>query len=160
VGAGDYGKNSAPKAAVDDAGQASLVWSESSGTRAATRSPGGTWSTAATLAPQSSSSVATAIDGAGNAIAVFGSSYAWHLAGGSWGPAAPLPAGSSGGLVVADPVGTFVYADSSGNAFTFAAGATGFGAGSGSRGSLDDLKIVPGRAVMLAVGAVSAETVN
>ncbi len=32
-------------------------------------------------------------------------------------------------------------------------------AGSGSRGSLADLKIVPGRAVMLAADAVSAETV-
>ena len=160
VGAGEYGKPWAPKAALDDAGQASLVWSESGGTRAATRSPGGTWSTPVTLAPQASSSVATAIDGAGNAIAVFGSSYSWHLAGGSWGPATPLPAGSSGGLVVADPAGTFVYADSSGNAFTFAAGAASFGTGSGSRGSLEDLKIVPGRAVMLAAGAVSAETVT
>ena len=84
VGAGDYGKNSAPKAAIDDAGQASLVWSESAGTQAATRSPGGTWSAPVVLAAQSSSSVATAIDGAGNAIAVFGSSYSWHLADGSW----------------------------------------------------------------------------
>jgi hypothetical protein len=160
VGAGDYGKNSAPKAALDDAGQASLVWSESGGTQAATRSPGGTWSAPVVLAAQSSSSVATAMDSAGNAIAVFGSSYAWHPAGGSWGQATPLPAGSSGGLAAADPAGTFVYADSSGNAFTFAAGAASFGAGSGSRGSLADLKIAPGRAVMLAAGAVSAETVN
>jgi hypothetical protein len=160
VGAGDYGKNSAPKAALDDAGQASLVWSESTGTHAATRSPAGTWSAPAVLAPQASSSVATAIDGAGNAIAVFGSSYSWHLAGGSWGPATALPAGSSGGLAVADPAGTFVYADSGGNAFTFAAGATSFGTGSGSRGSLADLKIVPGHAVMLAAGAVSAEAVS
>jgi hypothetical protein len=160
VGAGDYGKNSAPKAALDDAGQASLVWSESTGTHAATRSPGGTWSAPVVLASQASSSVATAIDGAGNAIAVFGSSYSWHLAGGSWAPAASLPAGSSGGLVVADPAGTFVYADSGGNAFTFAAGATSFGTGSGSRGSLADLKIVPGHAVMLAADAVSAETVS
>ena len=104
--------------------------------------------------------MATAIDGAGNAIAVFGSSYSWHLAGGSWGLARALPAGSAGGLVVADPAGTFVYADSGGNAFTFGAGATSFGPGSGSRGSLDDLKIVPGRAVMLAAGAVSAEAVS
>ena len=160
VAGGDYAKNSAPKAAVDDAGQASLVWSESGRTQAATRSPGGTWSAPAVLASQSSSSVATAIDGAGNAIAVFGSSYSWHLAGGSWGPATPLPAGSSGGLVAADPAGTFVYADSGGNAFTFAAGATSLGTGSGSRGSLADLKIVPGLAVMLAAGAVSAEAVS
>jgi hypothetical protein len=160
VGAGDYGKNSAPKAAVDDAGQASLVWSESGGTQAATRSPGGTWSAPTVLATQSSSSVATAIDGAGNAIAVFGSSYSWHLAGGSWRPATALPAGSAGGLVTAAPAGTFVYADSGGNAFTFAAGASSFGTGSGSRGSLEDLRIAPGLAVMLAAGAVSAEAVS
>ena len=160
VAAGDYSKVSAPKVALDDAGNASLVWSQTTRTEAATRSPGGTWSAATVLASQSSSSVATAIDGAGNAISVFGSSYSWHLAGGSWRPAAALPAGSSGGLAVADPAGTFVYADSGGNAFTFAAGATSFGTGSGSRGSLGDLKIVPGRAAMLAANAVSTETVN
>jgi hypothetical protein len=160
VAAGDYSKDSAPKVALDNAGQASLVWSQTTRTEAATRSPGGTWSAATVLASASSSSVATAVDGTGNAIAVFGSSYSWHLAGGSWQAAAPLPTGSSGGLAVADPAGTFVYADSGGNAFTFAAGATSFGTGSGSRGSLGDLKIVPGRAVMLAANAVSTETVN
>ena len=160
VAAGDYRNTSAPKVAVDDAGQASLVWSLTGRTEAATRSPGGTWSAPAVLASQSSSSVATTIDGAGNAISVFGSSYSWHPAGGSWGPASPLPTGSSGGLVAADPAGTFVYANSGGNAFTFAAGATSFGTGSGSRGSLGDLKIVPGRAVMLAAGAVSTEAVS
>ena len=160
MAAGDYSKDSAPKAVLDDAGNASVIWSQTTRTEAATRSPGGTWSAAAVLASQASSSVATAIDGAGNAIAVFGSSYSWHLAGGSWGPAAPLPAGSSGGLAVADPAGTFVYTDSGGDAFTFAAGAASFGTGSGSRGSLGDLKIVPGRAVLLAANAVSAETVS
>ena len=85
VAAGDYSKDSAPKAALDDAGNASVVWSQTTRTEAATRSPGGAWSAAAVLASQASSSVATAIDGAGNAIAVFGSSYSWHLAGGSWG---------------------------------------------------------------------------
>jgi hypothetical protein len=160
VAAGDYSKDSAPKVALDDAGNASLVWSQTTRTKAAIRSTGGTWSAPAVLTSQPSSSVATAVDGAGNAIAVFGSSWSWHPAGGSWGPAASLPTGSSGGLVVADPAGTFVFADSSGNAFTFAAGATSFGTGSGSRGSLGDLKIVPGRAVMLAADAVSAETVN
>src|SRR6516165_7830542 len=160
VAGGDYLNTSAPKAALDDAGQASLVWSQSARTEAASRSPGGTWSAPAVLAAQSSSSVATAIDGAGNAIAVFGSSYSWHLAGGAWQPAAALPAGSAGGLVAAHPAGTFVYADSGGNAFTFGAGAASFGPGSGSRGSLADLKIAPGIAVMLATGAVSAETVN
>ena len=160
VASGDYVKDSVPKVALDDAGNASLIWSQTTRTEAATRSPAGTWSAATVLASTSSSSVSTAVDGAGNAIAVFGSSYSWHLAGGSWRTAASLPAGSSGGLVAADPAGTFVYADSGGNAFTFAAGATGFGTGSGSRGSLGDLKIVPGRAVMLAANAVSTQTVN
>ena len=157
---GDYRKTSAPVVALDNAGQASVAWSRVGATEAATRSPGGTWSAPTVLASQASSSVATAVDGAGNAIAVFGSSYSWHLAGGGWGPATALPAGSSGGLVAADPAGTFVYADSGGNAFTFTAGATSFGTGSGSRGSLADLKIVPGRAAMLAAGAVSAESVK
>jgi hypothetical protein len=79
---------------------------------------------------------------------------------GSWKTAGSLPSGSSGGLAVADPAGTFVYADSSGNAFTFTAGATSFGTGSGSHGSLGDLKIVPGQAVMLASDAVSTEPVS
>ena len=160
VASGDYVKDSVPKVALDDAGNASLIWSQTTRTEAATRSPAGTWSAATVLASTSSSSVSTAVDGAGNAIAVFGSSYSWHLAGGSWRTAASLPAGSSGGLVAADPAGTFVYADSSGNAFTFAAGATSFGTGSGSRGSLGDLKIVPGLAVMLAANTVSTQTVN
>jgi hypothetical protein len=43
---------------------------------------------------------------------------------------------------------------------TFTAGATSFGTGSGSHGSLADLKIVPGQAVMLATNAVSAEPVS
>jgi hypothetical protein len=47
-----------------------------------------------------------------------------------------------------------------GGAFTFAADATSFRADSGSRGSLGDLKIVPGRAVVLAANAVSTQTVN
>jgi hypothetical protein len=45
-------------------------------------------------------------------------------------------------------------------AFTFGAGAASFGPGSGSRASLADLKIVPGLAVMMAAGAVSAEAVS
>ena len=51
-------------------------------------------------------------------------------------------------------------ADTTGNAFTFTAGATSFGTGSGSHGSLTDLKIVAGQAVMLATNAVSAEPVS
>ena len=123
-----------------------------------TRSPSGTWGdTIVNARTAPAVPVSTAIDGAGNAIAVFGSSYSWHLAGGSWQTAAALPSGSSGGLAVADQAGTFVYANTAGDAFTFSAGATSFGAGSGSLGSLGGLKIVPGKAVMLAADAVFTE---
>ena len=61
---------------------------------------------------------------------------------------------------VADPAGTFVYANTAGDAFTFTAGATSFGTGSGSLGSLGGLKIVPGKAVMLAGDAVFTEPVS
>jgi hypothetical protein len=147
--------------ALNSAGQAAVAWTVPGGhTEALTRSASGTWSAATVLSAASVSSVSAAIDGAGNAIAVFGSSYSWDLAGGSWRTPASLPPGSSGGLVAADPAGTFVYADSTGNAFTLSAGASSFGSGSGSHGGLAALKIVPGQAVMLAADTVTAEPVS
>ena len=148
--------------ALNNAGEASVVWSVLDGqTGLLTRSPSGTWGdTIVSTRTAPAVPVSAAIDGAGNAIAVFGSSYSWHLAGGSWQTAAALPSGSSGGLAVADPAGTFVYANTSGDAFTFSAGATSFGTGSGSLGSLGGLKIVPGHAVMLASDAISTEPVS
>ena len=140
-----------------------MVWSVLGGhTAVLTRSASGAWSAETVLITRTVPAIAvsTATDGAENAIAVFGSSYTWDLAGGSGKTAAPLPSGSSGGLAIADPAGTLVYADSTGNAFTFTAGATSFGTGSGSHTSLADLKIVPGHAVMLAADAVSAEPVS
>jgi hypothetical protein len=161
-GSNHYNPIGTSQVALNNAGQASVAWSVLDGqTGLLTRSPSGAWTdkvlntrTVPALA------VSTAIDGAGNAIAVFGSSYSWDLAGGSWQTAAALPSGSSGGLAVADPAGTFVYADTTGNAFTFTAGATSFGTGSGSHASLGDLKIVPGQAVLLAADVVSAEPVT
>jgi hypothetical protein len=162
AGSNHYHPLGTSQVALNNAGQASVAWSVPDGqTGLLTRSPSGTWTdTVLTTRTASAVPVSTAIDGAGNAIAVFGSSYSWHLAGGSWQTAAPLPSGSSGGLVVADPAGTFVYADTTGNAFTFTAGATSFGTGSGSHTSLADLKIVPGHAVLLAADAVSTEPVS
>ena len=163
AGSNHYNPIGTSEVALNNAGQASVAWSVLDGhTGVLTRSPSGAWSTETVLTTRTvpTITVSTAIDGAGNAIAVFGSSYTWDLAGGSWKTPASLPAGSSGGLAVADPAGTFVYADTTGNAFTFTAGATSFGTGSGSHTSLGDLKIVPGRAVMLATNAVSTETVN
>ena len=162
AGSNHYNPIGTSEVALNNAGQASVAWSVLDGqTGLLTRSSSGTWAdTVVTTRTAPAVPVSTAIDGAGNAIAVFGSSYSWHLAGGSWQAAAALPSGSSGGLAVADQAGTFVYADTTGNAFTFTAGATSFGTGSGSHTSLGDLKIVPGQAVMLASDAVSAEPVS
>ena len=162
AGSNHYNRIGTSEVALNNAGQASVAWSVLDGqTGLLTRSPSGAWTDKiVTTRSAPALAVSTAIDGAGNAIAVFGSSYSWDLAGGSWQTAAALPSGSSGGLAVADPAGTFVYADSTGNAFTFTAGATSFGTGSGSHGSLGDLKIVPGQAVLLASDAVSAEPVS
>jgi len=49
VAAADYSNVSAPRAALDDAGQASLIWSQTTRTEVATRSPSGTWSAATTI---------------------------------------------------------------------------------------------------------------
>jgi hypothetical protein len=162
AGSNHYNPIGTSQVALNNAGQASVAWSVLDGqTGVLTRSPSGAWTdTILTTRTAPAITVSTAIDGAGNAIAVFGSSYTWHLAGGSWQTPVALPSGSSGGLVVADPAGTFVYADTTGNAFTFTAGATSFGTGSGSHTGLADLKIVPGQAVMLAADAVSAEPVS
>jgi len=162
AGSNHYNPIGTSQVALNNAGQASVAWSVLDGqTGLLTRSPSGTWTnTVVTTRTVPAITVSTAIDGAGNAIAVLGSSYSWHLAGGGWQAAAALPSGSSGGLAVADPAGTFVYADTTGDAFTFTAGATSFGTGSGSHTSLADLKIVPGHAVLLAADAVSTEPVG
>jgi hypothetical protein len=163
TGSNKYNPIGTSEVALNNAGQASVVWSVLDGhTGVLTRSAAGTWSgeTVLTTRTVPAITVSTAIDGAGNAIAVFGSSYSWDLAGGNWKTPASLPSGSSGGLAVADAAGTFVYADTTGNAFTFTAGAISFGTGSGSHTSLGDLKIVPGQAVLLAADAVSAEPVS
>jgi hypothetical protein len=161
AGSNHYHLIGTSEVALNNAGQAAVAWTVPGGhTEALTRSSAGAWSAPTVLSAASVSAVSAAIDGAGNAVAVFGSSYARDPAGGSWQPPASLPSGSSGGLVVADPAGTFVYADSTGNAFTFTAGASSFGTGSGSHGGLADLKIVPGQAVMLATDAISAEPVS
>ena len=162
AGSSSYQRIGTSVVALNNAGQAAIAWSVLDGqTGLLTRSPSGTWAdTVLTTRTAPAVAVSAAIDGARNAIAVLGSSYSRHLAGGSWQAAAALPSGSSGGLVAADPAGTFVYADTTGNAFTLTAGATSFGTGSGSHGSLADLKIVPGHAVMLAADAVSAEPVS
>jgi hypothetical protein len=162
AGSHSYIRSGTSQVALNNAGQAAVAWSVLDGqTGLLTRSASGTWSdTVVNTRTAPAVPVSAAIDGSGNAIAVFGSSYSWHLAGGSWQTAAALPSGFSGGLAVADQAGTFVYASTSGDAFTFTAGAASFGTGSGALGSLAGLKIVPGQAVMLTANGVSAEPVS
>jgi len=162
AGSHTYIRSGTSEVALNNAGQAAVAWSVLDGqTGLLTRSASGTWSdTVVTARTAPAVPVSAAIDGSGNAIAVFGSSYSWDLAGGSWQTAAALPSGFSGGLAVADQAGTFVYASTTGDAFTFTAGATSFGTGSGSLGSLGSLAIAPGHAVMLTANGVSAEPVS
>jgi hypothetical protein len=57
---------------LNDAGQAALAWATGTNNMAATRSADGTWSTAVKLSGTRDGPVDVAIDGAGDAIAVFG----------------------------------------------------------------------------------------
>jgi hypothetical protein len=163
AGSHSYIRSGTSAVALSNAGQAAVAWSVLDGqTGLLTRSASGAWAdTVVNTRTAPAVPVSAAIDGSGNAVAVFGSLYSWHLAGGSWQTGAALPSGSSGGLVVADQAGTFVYANTTADAYTFTAGATSFGTSSGSLGSsLAGLKIVPGRAVLLASDAVSTEPVS
>jgi len=155
--------------AINDAGQAAAAWSGAGHNVAATRSADGTWSPSTQLSGQPGRDVDVAIDGAGDAIAVFeqvsGSvnnpitaMYAsTRPAGGTWGPPVLLSApGDSvaGTRAVADTAGTFVVAwyDSTTrilNVLTSPPGG-GFAPAATFPGvpALSDLKIAPGHAVL------------
>jgi hypothetical protein len=64
-------RQGSPAVALNDAGQASLVWRGRTTVLAATRSAGGTWSSTSQLIASASGSVDTAIDSSGNAVAAF-----------------------------------------------------------------------------------------
>jgi hypothetical protein len=64
-------RQGSPAVALNDAGQASLVWRGRTTVLAAMRSAGGTWSTTSQLIANASGSVDTAIDSSGNAVAAF-----------------------------------------------------------------------------------------
>jgi hypothetical protein len=164
--------------ALNDVGQAALAWATGTANMAATRSAGGTWSTPTQLSAAPDGPVDVAIDGAGDAIAVFeqlhvaGTSYTAAVyastrpAGGSWGPPALLSVpgdATAGSRAVADIAGTFVVAwedqtTQALNALTsppsgaFAPAATFPGVA-----ALGDLKIVPGHAVLTFAPVSSSE---
>ena len=174
-----YGRGAHPQVALNDAGSASLAWSIGTTNKAATRSPGGIWSAPTQLSASSSGGADTAIDGAGNAVAVFEELYpvglgtatplyaSWRPADGSWGPAIQLTAltDSASGHVAADAAGTFVvgYADSATatvDAYTLPALANFGQAAVVGPGGLTNLKIAAGHAARICGAGASQEPVS
>jgi hypothetical protein len=111
--------------ALNDSGQAALAWATFAANMAATRSADGTWSASTKLSASPAGPVDVAIDGAGDAVAVFeqlqttGSSStavaytSKRPAGGTWAPPALLSVpgdDATGSRAVADAAGTFVVA--------------------------------------------------
>ena len=165
---------SAPRVALNDAGQASLAWQSGTSYRVVTRAASGTWSTLTQLSANGSSGFGTAIDGAGNAIAAFGvlestgaATYAsLRPAGGTWEAPTLLSAVNDKGFgsVAGDKAGTFVVA------WTNAAGTVealtvppggAFGPGTAvDSGPFMNLKIFSDHAVLWTGAGISSEMVN
>jgi len=113
VAASAYRQNN-PNVGLGNEGTAVVVWRTRSGVSYAVRS-GGTWSAAAglpVLVGQAGGSTGVAVDGAGNAVAIFtqvtlspGTYATYRPVGGSWQTKVQL---SSGVPVAATPAGTFV----------------------------------------------------
>ena len=141
----------------------------------ATRSPDGSWAPAVTLSTTSGDGrIDVAIDGAGDARAIFGqlsgsnpnfisAAYtAARPAGGTWSTPALLsaPGDPTNSLhVVADAAGTFVasWLDTTTGALTVLTSPPGggFGPGTTFAGAFGDLKIAPGYAVLSFTSAAS-----
>ncbi|HEV2372816.1 MAG TPA: hypothetical protein VGS19_11665 [Streptosporangiaceae bacterium] len=155
--------------ALNGTGQAALAWATFNANMAATRDAGGAWSTPAQLSAHPDGPVGVAIDGAGDAIAVFeqlqaaGSSYtavaytSARPAGGTWGPPALLSVpgdNAAGSGAVADAAGIFVVAweDSTTQTLNVLTSPPGGGFAPAATfpgvAALGDLKIAPGHAVL------------
>jgi hypothetical protein len=134
----------------------------------ATRAPDGTWSPATKLSTTTDGPIDIAIDGAGNALAIFGQTdvsgsdvtatlyTSEHPASGTWSTPAVLSVpgdAASSPQVVADPAGTFVasWLDSTTSALNVLTSPPGSGFGSATKLTVSasgDLKIAPGHAVL------------
>jgi hypothetical protein len=152
---------------LNDAGQAALAWATGTANMAATRSAGGTWTAATKLSATPDGPVDVAIDGAGDAIAVFGETFtsgfsatlftAKRPAGGTWGAAAKLSVAGDRAFTphaVADAAGTFAVAWEDGTTGTLSVLTSPPGGGFGpattfAATSLDDLAITPGHAALI-----------
>jgi hypothetical protein len=159
--------------ALNDAGAASFAWQENSGNNGVvTRSSGGTWSSVTQLPGPEVAGIGTAIDGAGNAIAVFGVTqptgtltYAsLRPAGGAWGARTLLSAPNDRGEVgvAGDAAGTFVviWNNAAGNveAVTVAPGG-GFSPGTPVGEAPSRRLLVPGKAVLWTAAGISTEPI-
>jgi hypothetical protein len=179
VGGPPY-KGGLTNVALNNAGQAALAWATSTDNAAATRSAAGTWTTPAVLSAFPDGPLDVAIDGAGDAIAVFGETHVSGVtstitlydskrpASGTWGPAAVLSVPGDAGYrprAVADAAGTFVVAWSDLTAGTLNLLTSPPGGSFGpatifTAGTLGDIKIAPGHAVVTFGTAVSSEPVS
>jgi hypothetical protein len=164
--------------ALNDAGQAALAWATGTANMAATRTAGGTWSTQTQLSAHPDGPVDVAIDGTGNAIAVFkqpdaaGNATVYastRPAGGTWGPPALLSVpgdATAGARAVADTAGTFVVAweDSTTQTLNVLTSPPGGGFAPAATfpgvSALGDLKIAPGHAVLTFAPASSSEPMS
>jgi hypothetical protein len=149
-------------------GDAAAAWVASGGVdRVATRSPDGSWAPSVTLSTTSSDGrIDVAIDGAGDARAIFGQlsgtdpnffSVAYtsaRPAGGTWSTPALLSApgdATASPHVVADAAGTFVASwvdKTTGLTVLTSPPSGGFGPATTFAGASGDLKIAPGYAVL------------
>jgi hypothetical protein len=160
--------------ALNDAGAASLVWqANSSSNNVVTCSAGGAWSRITQLPGPEVAGIGTAIDRAGNAIAVFAVvqatgtlTYASLLrAGGTWGTPTLLSAvNDKGGVGVAgDAAGTFVviWNNAAGNveAVTVVPGGT-MGPGTPVGAAPSRRLLVPGKAVLWTAAGIATEPVT
>ena len=150
-------------------GDAAAAWVASGGVdRVATRSPDGSWAPSVTLSTTSSDGrIDVAIDGAGDARAIFGQqsgSYPNNVisvaytsarpAGGTWSTPALLSApgdATTSPHVVADAAGTFVVSwvdNTTGLTVLTSPPGGGFGPATTFPGAFGDLQIAPGHAVL------------
>ena len=161
-------------------GDAAAAWVASGGTDlVATRSPDGAWAPAVTLSTTSSDGrIDVAIDGAGDARAIFGQqsgSYPNNVisvaytsarpAGGAWSTPALLSApgdATTSPHVVADAAGTFVVSwvdNTTGLTVLTSPPGGGFGPATTFPEAFGDLKIAPGYAV-LSFGAAASMSIS
>lgn len=173
VGATYGGVAFGTQVAMNDAGAASLAWRTPATNLIATRSESGAWSRPTQLSTNAAG-VSTAIDGAGNAIALFAElqptgtpTYASRRpAGGSWGPPTLVSALDDRGAPTAggDAAGTFVltWTSSTGaiSALTVPPGGTFGPATPVGAAPLVHLVVTPGEAVLWSHAGVAKEPVN